>query len=148
MVHRNGESGQAEALGNVARRGELLGDDVLIFSAELAEHKVGLCATGKVVADAELEAGIALTDELGDVLLHVVFHADIEDDAGHFTIDDVCDGVVKKMVMLSLLVPATISIPAIPQIAPEMMSVRRVTFFTSMPAYFAVFSDSPTTLIS
>lgn len=39
-----------------------------------------------------------LREELGDVLLHVVFHADIEDDAGRFTIDDVCDSVVKKMV--------------------------------------------------
>lgn len=41
---------------------------------------------------------VHLQEELGDVLLHVVFHASIEADAGHFTIDDVCDGVVKKMV--------------------------------------------------
>ncbi len=40
----------------------------------------------------------ALREELGDVLLHVVFHAGIEADAGRFTIDDVCDTVVKKMV--------------------------------------------------
>lgn len=39
-----------------------------------------------------------LREELGDVLLHVVFHAGIEEDAGRFTIDDVCDGVVKKMI--------------------------------------------------
>lgn len=39
-----------------------------------------------------------LREELGDVLLHVVFHAGIEEDAGHFTIDDVCDTVVKKMI--------------------------------------------------
>ena len=39
-----------------------------------------------------------LQEELGDVLLHVVFHAGIEADAGNFTIDDVCDAVVKKMV--------------------------------------------------
>lgn len=38
-----------------------------------------------------------LKEELGDVLMQVVFHADIESDAGHFTIDDVCDGVVKKL---------------------------------------------------
>lgn len=40
----------------------------------------------------------SLREELGDVLLHVVFHASIEEDAGRFTIDDVCDTVVKKMV--------------------------------------------------
>ncbi len=39
-----------------------------------------------------------LREELGDVLLHVVFHAGIEADAGNFTIDDVCDTVVKKMI--------------------------------------------------
>ena len=32
-----------------------------------------------------------LREELGDVLLHVVFHAGIEEDAGRFTIDDVCE---------------------------------------------------------
>ena len=41
---------------------------------------------------------VHLREELGDVLLHVVFHADIEEDAGNFTIDDVADAVVKKMV--------------------------------------------------
>lgn len=41
---------------------------------------------------------VHLQEELGDVLLHVVFHAGIEADAGNFTIDDVCDAVVKKMV--------------------------------------------------
>ena len=38
-----------------------------------------------------------LKEELGDVLMQVVFHADIESDARRFTIDDVCDGVVKKL---------------------------------------------------
>ena len=41
---------------------------------------------------------VHLREELGDVLLHVVFHAGIEADAGNFTIDDVCDTVVKKMI--------------------------------------------------
>ena len=40
---------------------------------------------------------VLLKEELGDVLMQVVFHADIESDAGCFTIDDVCDGVVKKL---------------------------------------------------
>ena len=39
-----------------------------------------------------------LREELGDVLLHVVFHASIEEDAGHFTVEDVCDTVVRKMI--------------------------------------------------
>ncbi len=40
----------------------------------------------------------SLREELGDVLLQVVFHAGIEADAGRFTIDDVCDAVVRKMI--------------------------------------------------
>lgn len=39
-----------------------------------------------------------LCEELGDVLTQVVFHAGIEDDAGRFTIDDVCDQICKKLV--------------------------------------------------
>ena len=39
-----------------------------------------------------------MREELGDVLLQVVFHADIERAAGRFTVDDVCDGVCKKLV--------------------------------------------------
>lgn len=39
-----------------------------------------------------------LKEELGDVLLQVVFHAGIEQDAGHFSVDDVCDGICKKLI--------------------------------------------------
>lgn len=39
-----------------------------------------------------------LCEELGDVLLQVLFHADIESDAGRFTIDDVCDKICKKLI--------------------------------------------------
>lgn len=38
-----------------------------------------------------------MKEELGDVLLQVVFHADIEADRGRFTFDDVCDRVCKKL---------------------------------------------------
>jgi tetrapyrrole methylase family protein/MazG family protein len=39
-----------------------------------------------------------MCEELGDVLLQVLFHTDIERDAGRFCLDDVCDGVCKKLV--------------------------------------------------
>ena len=39
-----------------------------------------------------------LREELGDVLLQVVFHAGIEADAGHFDMNGVCDGVCKKLI--------------------------------------------------
>ena len=39
-----------------------------------------------------------LKEELGDVLLQVLFHSSIEADAGHFDLDDVADGVCKKLI--------------------------------------------------
>jgi len=41
---------------------------------------------------------VHLCEELGDVLYQVLFHADLEREAGRFTIDDVCDGICKKLV--------------------------------------------------
>lgn len=38
-----------------------------------------------------------LREELGDVLMQVVFHADIASDEGRFSMEDVCDEVVKKL---------------------------------------------------
>ena len=40
----------------------------------------------------------ALQEELGDVLMQVVFHAQIETEKGGFTLDDVADGVCKKLI--------------------------------------------------
>ena len=39
-----------------------------------------------------------LREELGDVLMQVLFHASIEEDAGRFDIDDVADQAVKKLI--------------------------------------------------
>ncbi|MCD7775939.1 MAG: nucleoside triphosphate pyrophosphohydrolase [Firmicutes bacterium] len=39
-----------------------------------------------------------LCEELGDVMLQVVFHAEIESEAGRFNINDVTDGICKKLI--------------------------------------------------
>jgi ATP diphosphatase len=39
----------------------------------------------------------ALADELGDLQLQVVFHAQMAEDAGHFTLDDVIERICDKM---------------------------------------------------
>ncbi len=46
----------------------------------------------------DCESPEMLREELGDVLLQVVFHADIEADEGRFDLDDVADEVCKKLV--------------------------------------------------
>lgn len=45
-------------------------------------------------SDAEL-----LKEELGDVLLQVVFHAEMEREQGTFDFDAVCDGICKKLIV-------------------------------------------------
>ena len=41
---------------------------------------------------------VHLCEELGDVLLQVVLHAQVASDNGRFTLQDVCDGISAKMV--------------------------------------------------
>lgn len=47
-----------------------------------------------------IDAGdlVHMREELGDVLMQVLFHTDIEREAGHFNIDDVADAACKKLV--------------------------------------------------
>lgn len=40
-----------------------------------------------------------LKEELGDLLLQVIFHSTIAEEKGDFTIDDVADGITKKLVL-------------------------------------------------
>ena len=39
-----------------------------------------------------------LKEELGDLLLQVVFHSELEDEQNSFDFDDVCDGICKKLI--------------------------------------------------
>ena len=46
----------------------------------------------------DLDDPAHMREELGDVLLQVLFHTDIEREAGRFTLDDVCDAECKKLI--------------------------------------------------
>ncbi|WP_294134680.1 nucleoside triphosphate pyrophosphohydrolase [Sphingobium sp.] len=51
------------------------------------------------VADAiERNDMAALRDELGDLLLQVAFHSRMAEQAGHFSLQDVIDGITQKMI--------------------------------------------------
>ena len=54
--------------------------------------------TYEVVEAIDTKDAHLLCEELGDVLLQVVFHTQIEHETGRFTIDDVTDGIVKKLI--------------------------------------------------
>lgn len=59
---------------------------------DLIEETYELCE-----AIDEQDAGM-LCEELGDVLLQVVFHAELEQEQGSFGFDEVCDGICKKLI--------------------------------------------------
>ena len=40
-----------------------------------------------------------LREELGDVLLQVVFHCRLEEEVGSFRFEDICDGICKKLIV-------------------------------------------------
>lgn len=58
----------------------------------LLEEAYELCET---IDDGDIAH---MKEELGDVLMQVLFHTDIEARAGHFTLDDVADAACKKLV--------------------------------------------------
>lgn len=46
----------------------------------------------------DLDDKAGLCEELGDVLLQIVFHCQMEREVGGFTLDDVADGICKKLI--------------------------------------------------
>ena len=55
--------------------------------------------TCEVIEAIDLDDKALLREELGDVLLQVVFHCRIEEETSTFTFDDVCDEVCKKLII-------------------------------------------------
>ena len=55
--------------------------------------------TCEVIEAIDLEDAELLREELGDVLLQVVFHCRIEEEQNSFKFDDVCDEVCKKLII-------------------------------------------------
>jgi tetrapyrrole methylase family protein/MazG family protein len=55
--------------------------------------------TCEVIEAIDLKDTALLREELGDVLLQVVFHCRIEEEAENFRFDDVCDEVCKKLII-------------------------------------------------
>ena len=55
--------------------------------------------TYEVIEAIDLENPDLLREELGDVLLQVVFHSRIEQEKNSFGFDDICDGICKKLIV-------------------------------------------------
>ena len=67
--------------------------------------------TLEVVEAIEQGSDAALVEELGDLLLQVVFHAEIAAQQGRFTIDDVASGIADKLIARHPYVFADADVP-------------------------------------
>ncbi len=54
--------------------------------------------TYEAVEEIDANSMPGLREELGDVLLQVMLHSEIASEAGHFTVDDVIEGLVNKLI--------------------------------------------------
>ncbi len=55
--------------------------------------------TYEVVEAIDTDNKMLMCEELGDLALQVVFHARIAEEAGNFNLDDVADGICKKLIL-------------------------------------------------
>ena len=55
--------------------------------------------TYEVIEAIDTDDSTLLCEELGDLMLQVVFHARISEEAGDFNIDNVADGICKKLIL-------------------------------------------------
>lgn len=79
----------------------LRGADGCPWDREQDHHSIRknfLEETYEVLEAIDNEDPALLQEELGDVLLQVVFHAEMEQEKGRFGFADVCDGICKKLV--------------------------------------------------
>ena len=80
----------------------LRGEDGCPWDREQDHHSIRrnfLEETYEVLEAIDTGDPVLLREELGDVLLQVVFHARLEQEAGRFDFGDVCDGICKKLIL-------------------------------------------------
>lgn len=80
----------------------LRGEDGCPWDREQDHHSIRknfLEETYEAVEAIDNEDAELLKEELGDVLLQIVFHAQMEQETGGFCFDDVCDGICKKLIV-------------------------------------------------
>lgn len=67
-----------------------------------------------------------LREELGDLLMQVIFHADIEEKAGSFDLDDVADEACKKLILRHPHVFGTVEVSGSEDVLENWDAIKRV----------------------
>lgn len=68
-----------------------------------------------------------MQEELGDVMLQVVFHADLAKEEGTFNIDDVADGICKKLIIRHPHVFADVTVDSTGEVLKNWDDIKRKT---------------------
>ena len=68
-----------------------------------------------------------LQEELGDLLLQVVFHTQIEIEAGTFNMDDVADGICKKLIIRHPHVFGEVKVDGVDDVLSNWDDIKRLT---------------------
>jgi len=66
-----------------------------------------------------------LREELGDLLMQVVFHAQMETEAGNFNIDDVSDGICKKLIERHPHVFGSVNVSGVSEVLQNWDAIKR-----------------------
>ena len=78
------------------------------------------------VADAvDNDDSAALCEELGDLLMQVVFHAEMASESGEFTLDEVADGVCQKLVLRHPHVFSTVKADTVDQVLNNWDAIKK-----------------------
>jgi tetrapyrrole methylase family protein/MazG family protein len=79
----------------------LRGEGGCVWDREQDHHSIRnnlIEETYEAVEAIDRDDPVLLQEELGDVLLQVVFHARMEEEEGRFGFSDICDGICKKLI--------------------------------------------------
>lgn len=83
--------------------------------------------TYEVIEAIDQDDPVLLREELGDLLLQVVFHAQIEREQEHFTLDDVCTDICDKMIVRHPHVFSTVQADTTEQVLQNWDTIKEAT---------------------
>lgn len=83
--------------------------------------------TYEAIEAIDLDDKELLKEELGDVMLQIVFHAEMEEEEGTFSIDDVADGICKKLIVRHPHVFSTVQVDTTAQVLQNWDNIKMKT---------------------
>ena len=83
--------------------------------------------TYEAVEAIDREDSTLLREEMGDVLFQVLFHCQLEQEAGRFSFDDIVDGVAKKMIVRHPHVFGTVKVSSMSQLLQNWDAIKEKT---------------------